>query len=432
MRPTAVPSPTRDVLEDVDALARLTVDSSYADAVHSLLTVARTQLRMQVAWVSEFVGSEQVLRFVDAEPGADAPPEGSTLPLSGSFCARVLDGRFPRLIPDAREVPETALLDVTASLHIGAYVGVPLLGPTGAVVGMLCAIDGEPCAGLDDRDVRALVLLAQVVHDLQQRAVSVAEAHTQRERLLRAVQDVVHGRGRRAVLQPIVDLLSGQAVAAEGLTRFSAPHPLQASATKTSHAGQWFDDAARLGVREDLELATAVAVLDLLDAVPPTVALCVNLGPQTLLTDRLTTLLQGRDLSRVVLEITEHAPVQDYDALSAALRPYRAAGLRLAVDDAGAGYASLRHVLAMEPDLLKIDMALTRGADTDVARRTLLTALAGFAATTGCRLVAEGVETPGELAAIASCGITLVQGFVLARPSAMPAWSAYAALQPPG
>ena len=428
MRPPPVPPTTGGLLEDVDALERLTVDSSYADAVHSLLTVARTQLRMQVAWVSEFVGAAQVLRFVDAAPGADAPEEGSTLPLSGSFCARVLDGRFPRLIPDARDVPETALLDVTASLHIGAYVGVPLLGPTGAVVGMLCAIDGEPCVDLDERDERALVLLAQVVHDLQQRAVSVAEAQAQREALLRALRDVVHGHGRQAVLQPIVDLLSGRAVAAEGLTRFSAPHPLRTAQGQPSYAGHWFDDAARLGVREDLELVTGAAVLDLLDAVPPDVSLCVNLGPQTLVTPRLATLLDGRDLTRVVLEITEHAPVQDYDALSAALHPYRAAGLRLAVDDAGAGYSSLRHVLAMQPDLVKVDMALVRGADTDVARRTLLSALVGFAANTGCQLVAEGVETPGELAAVASCGITLVQGFVLARPSATPAWGAYAAL----
>jgi EAL domain-containing protein (putative c-di-GMP-specific phosphodiesterase class I) len=121
--------------------------------------------------------------------------------------------------------------------------------------------------------------------------------------------------------------------------------------------------------------------------------------------------------------------VQDYDALSAALRSYRRAGLRLAVDDAGAGYASLRHVLAMQPDLVKVDMALIRGADTDVARRTLLSALAGFAADTGCGLVAEGVETTAELDAVHSCGITLVQGFALARPSATPAWGAYPALE---
>ena len=416
---------------DVDELERLTRGSSYADSVHRLLTVARTQLRMQVAWVSEFVGSDQVLRFVDAAPGATAPAEGSCLPLGGSFCARVLDGRFPRLIPDTHDVAEAALLEVTAELHIGAYVGVPLLGPSGAVVGMLCAIDGEACPALDERDVVALQLLAQVVHDLQQRAVSSSEAEGERQGLLRALQDVLGGDGRQAVLQPIVDLTTGRAVAAEGLTRFTGSTPAQPGGGRRS-AGHWFDDAARLGLREDLELVTAKAVLDLLDAVPSPVALCINLGPETLLTARLDELLRDRPLSRVVLEITEHAPVTDYETLSAALRPYRDRGLRLAVDDAGAGYSSLRHVLAVQPDLIKIDMTLTRGADRDLVRRTLLSALAGFAADTGCRLVAEGVETAGELAAVASCGIDLVQGYALAEPSREPRWSDYRVLQGAG
>ena len=413
---------------DVDELERLTRGSSYADSVHRLLTVARTQLRMRVAWVSEFVGSDQVLRFVDAAPGAQAPAEGTCLPLGGSFCARVLDGRFPRLIANTHDFAEAALLEVTAELHIGAYVGVPLLGPSGAVVGMLCAIDGDACPALDERDVIALQLLAQVVHDLQQRALSSSEAEGERQGLLRALQDVLSGDGRHAVLQPIVDLTTGRAVAAEGLTRFTGTTPAQAAGGLRS-AGHWFDDAARLGLREDLELVTASAVLDLLDTVPEPVALCINLGPETLLTPRLDELLHDRPLSRVVLEITEHAPVSDYETLSAALRPYRDRGLRLAVDDAGAGYSSLRHVLAVEPDLIKIDMTLTRGADRDLVRRTLLSALAGFAADTGCRLVAEGVETPGELAAVASCGIDLVQGYALAEPSRDPLWSGYGLLQ---
>jgi EAL domain-containing protein (putative c-di-GMP-specific phosphodiesterase class I) len=317
---------------------------------------------------------------------------------------------------------------VTAELHIGAYVGVPLLGPTGAAVGMLCAIDGDACPTLDERDVVGLQLLAQVLHDLQQRALSASEAESERRGLLRALQDVLSGEGRHPVLQPIVDLTTGRAVAAEGLTRFTGHTPAGSGGAGRS-AAHWFDDAARLGLREDLELVTARAVLELLDEVPPHLALTINLGPETLLTPRLGELLDGRPLSRIVLELTEHAPVVDYDALSAALRPYRDRGLRLAVDDAGAGYASLRHVLAVQPDLIKIDMALTRGSDNDLARRTLLSALAGFAHSTGCRLVAEGVETRGELRAVASCGIDLVQGYALAQPSTSPAWSGYSALQ---
>ena len=403
---------------ELEALAMLTAGTSYADAVHQLLAVVRTQLGMQVAWVSEFIGSDQVLRFVDAAPGAAAPAEGSRLPLSGSFCARVLDGRFPALIPDSRGVPEAALLDVTAELRIGAYVGVPLLGPGGLAVGMLCAVHDTASPGLSERDVQALRLVASLLHDLQQRAVSAADAVEERRRTRKALTAVVDGRGRHPVLQPIVDLVTGRAVAAEGLTRFAGP--------QDRSPAQWFDDAARLAMREDLELATAAAVLDLLDGgVPDSVALTVNLAPDTLVGNRLGELLHGRPLHRIVVELTEHAAVTDYEALFAALGPYRDQGLQLAVDDAGAGYASLRHVLAVRPDLVKVDMALVRGADGDLARRTLLAALAGFAQATGCRIVAEGVETEAELQTVARCGIDLVQGYALARPSEAPAWDGY-------
>ncbi|MCW2679796.1 MAG: putative diguanylate phosphodiesterase domain with sensor [Frankiales bacterium] len=408
---------------DLEALAMLTAGTSYADAVRQLLAVVRTQLGMQVAWVSEFVGGDQLLRFVDAEPGAKAPPEGSRHPLGGSFCARVLDGRFPAAIPDTRAVPEAALLDVTSDLGIGAYVGVPLLGPHGVAVGMLCAVHDTATPTLSERDVAALRLLVQLLHDLQSRAVTAAQAVEDRDRMQRTMHAVIAGTGRHAVLQPIVDLASGRTVAAEGLTRFTATSPAAEGGRTTA---QWFDDAARLELREDLELQAACSVLDLLDdAVPRRAAVSVNLSPGTLTGDRLADLLAGRPLERVVLEVTEHAPVQDYDALHAALQPYRQQGLRLAVDDAGAGYAALQHVLAVRPDFIKIDMALVRGADSDLPRRTLLTALADFAEATSCRLVAEGVQTDGELRAVAACGVHLAQGYLLGMPSRAPSWSGF-------
>lgn len=416
-----------DPLADLESLEMLTSGTSYADAVRQLLGVVRIQLGMQVAWLSEFVGSDQVLRFVDAAQDlVDPPQEGARWPLSGSFCARVLDGRFPALIPDARAVPEAALLDVTAQLHIGSYVGVPVIGPQGVAVGMLCAIHSSASLGLSERDLAALRLTSQLLHDLQARAMSAAQAGESREHLRRAVAAVIGGTGRHPVLQPIVDLVSGRAVLAEGLTRFSAPSPAAVDGEPGRSPAQWFDDAERLGLRESLELASAASVLDLLAAdLPEHVALSINLSPATLLGEGFQRLLDDRPLERIVVEMTEHAPVEDYDVLTAALQPYRDQGLQVAVDDAGAGYASLRHVLAARPDLIKIDMALIRGADGDLARRTLLIALADFADATGCRLVAEGVETDGELRAVSSCGAHFAQGYLLGRPSASPSWAGY-------
>jgi EAL domain-containing protein (putative c-di-GMP-specific phosphodiesterase class I) len=420
------PPATRHLGEplDLEALELLTSGTSYADAVRQLLAVVRTQLDMEVAWVSEFVGGEQVLRYVDAAPEVARPPaEGSRAPLSGSFCARVLDGRFPSLIPDARAVPEAALLDVTAELQIGSYVGVPLPGPHGVPVGMLCAIHSKAAPGLSERDVAALRLMVQLLHDLQSRALSAGQVVEQRDRMLSRMHAVIAGSGRHPVLQPIVDLVSGRTVAAEGMTRFTVAST-SGSAVRTP--AQWFDDAARLGLREELELATAAAVLDLLDTeVPEQAAVTVNLSPSTLVGGGFPQLITGRPVHRIVVEMTEHALVEDYEELAARLAPSRAAGMQVAVDDAGAGYASLQHVLAVSPDLIKIDMALVRGSDGDLARRTLLMALADFAEVTGCRLVAEGVETDGELRAVSACGVHLAQGYLLGRSSRSPSWSGY-------
>lgn len=117
--------------------------AGYGTAVQRLLEVVRSQLGMEVAWVSRFVGTDQVLEYVDAARGAKAPPAGTRTPLSGSFCARVVDGRLPALIPDARAHPGTALLDITAELSIGAYLGVPLRTAGGHTTGMLCAINDK-------------------------------------------------------------------------------------------------------------------------------------------------------------------------------------------------------------------------------------------------------------------------------------------------
>jgi EAL domain-containing protein (putative c-di-GMP-specific phosphodiesterase class I) len=414
------PLDAADLAGDLEALGRLTPGTSFADTVHRLLAVVRSQLGMQVAWVSEFVGTDQVLRFVDAAEGAQAPAEGTTTPLSGSFCARVLDGRFPTLIPNSRQVPEAALLDITAELRIGSYVGVPLIGPSGIATGMLCAISDRATPALSERDMVTVRLLAQLLHDMQQRAMTAANAAEERERLRRSMSAVIAGSGRHAVLQPIVDLATGQGVAAEGLSRFDA-----AELGRRAPA-QWFDDAGRLGLRPQLEVAAAGTVLDLLDdGLPSVVSLAVNLAPDTVLSPHFDTLLTGRALSRIIVEMTEHAPVDDYDELCDVLRPYREQGLRIAVDDAGAGYASLKHVLTLQPDLIKVDMALVRGCDRDLARRTLLSALTDFAEATDCRLIAEGVETEDELRAVAACGVHLAQGYYLGRPSRHPEWSGF-------
>src|SRR5436190_505292 len=123
---------------------------------------------------------------------------------------------------------------------------------------------------------------------------------------------------------------------------------------------------------------------------------------------------------RLVIELTEHARIPDYQQASSVIDALRAKGIRLAVDDAGAGWASFRHVLSLRPDIIKMDRSLTRGVDVDPARRALAMALAIFAGEVGATVVAEGVETEGEVRALRLAGIHRGQGFVLAPPQSLP------------
>jgi EAL domain-containing protein (putative c-di-GMP-specific phosphodiesterase class I) len=142
----------------------------------------------------------------------------------------------------------------------------------------------------------------------------------------------------------------------------------------------------------------------------------VNVSPAAILSGEVAEALKNVPAQRIVLEVTEHAQIADYDALLELLKPLRLRGLRLAVDDAGAGYASLRHILNLQPDLIKLDIGLTRSIDIDPARRALAAALLGFARETNSQIIAEGVETASEFKALRALGIDNAQGYFLARP----------------
>jgi EAL domain-containing protein (putative c-di-GMP-specific phosphodiesterase class I) len=166
----------------------------------------------------------------------------------------------------------------------------------------------------------------------------------------------------------------------------------------------------------ELEASAVQSALRGLRDLPDSFYLAINASPDFILSGALAPMLEPIDLKRIVLEITEHARVSDYDALTQALRPLRNAGMRVAIDDAGAGYSSMRHILHIEPELVKLDISLTRGIDADSKRRALASALIAFARETGTAIVAEGVETQAELETLLGLGVTSVQGYLLGRP----------------
>jgi EAL domain-containing protein (putative c-di-GMP-specific phosphodiesterase class I) len=151
----------------------------------------------------------------------------------------------------------------------------------------------------------------------------------------------------------------------------------------------------------------------------PGTFLTVNVSPETILLPGLADLISREVAPRLILELTEHIPVEDYSPILQALAPLRDIGVRLAVDDTGAGYASFRHILSLDPDVIKLDISLVRDIERDPVRRALVAALVPFARETGFRVIAEGVESDHELAALCALGVRWAQGFHLATPSAL-------------
>jgi EAL domain-containing protein (putative c-di-GMP-specific phosphodiesterase class I) len=250
-------------------------------------------------------------------------------------------------------------------------------------------------------------LIALIVAEQIERAESHTLGLRARFDRIRHVLDAANSV--RVALQPIVDLDRREPVGYEALMRF-------ADGRSPDH---WFAEAWQAGLGIELEVLALLSALRALDDLPTGTYLSVNTSPDVVIAAGLAGELDrlGVDGSRLVLELTEHAEIVDYDALSKALVPLRGCGVRIAVDDAGAGFASLRHVLNLNPDIIKLDISLTRGIESDPARTALVSLFASFAARIGATIVAEGIETEQDLQTLRGVGITCGQGYLLGRPA---------------
>jgi EAL domain-containing protein (putative c-di-GMP-specific phosphodiesterase class I)/DNA-binding response OmpR family regulator len=251
--------------------------------------------------------------------------------------------------------------------------------------------------------------------DLQEQ-LELSKQNDRREAELREsqrnqVRRVLDSGGPTVVFQPIVATDGTEVIGYEALARFPAPPNLGPH--------EWFAVAAHVGLGPELEAAAVANAVASLDRLPDTSYLAVNVSPQALQSGHLDWITSHPASSRLVLELTEHVPVEDYLAVRKALAPLREKGVRLAVDDTGAGFASFRHILGLEPEIIKLDMSLVQGLATDPARRALAAALVSFAGEVDAALVAEGVETAQDLTALRALGVRSAQGYHLGRPAAL-------------
>ena len=252
---------------------------------------------------------------------------------------------------------------------------------------------------------------AQLQHEIESRDEVDRVKRFETSEKVRRLGAVLDGGRIRMVFQPICQLDCSDVVGYESLARFDL-EPFRPP-------NVWFSEAEEVGLGVDMELVAVRLALEGLRSMPADSFLTVNVSPEAVMSERLATLLAPHDCARLVLEITEHAQVEDYERLLDILTTLRASGIRLAVDDAGAGFASLHHILLLQPDVIKLDISLVRDIDADPVKRALASSLVTFAREIGSTITAEGVETPDELRTLVDLGVPWGQGYHLGRPDAL-------------
>lgn len=377
------------------------IDQILQDALYTI----RVHLDMDIAFISEFLDGRRYFRHVDAAAEKAVIVVGASDPLDESYCQCIVEGRLPRLIHDARQIPLARAMPATLALPVGAHISVPIQFSDGRIYGTFCCFKMTPDPTLLERDLELVEIFAEFTGKQLERQIAARRSY---DEMKRRIQSIIDTQNFTIVYQPIYHVGTDKVVGFESLTRFAAL-PLRAP-------NIWFEEAARVDLIEALETTVLEKALQGLDQLPKDVYISLNVSPTTMLSGAMSRLLRHAHLKRIVLEITEHISISDYAQLAKVLQPLRKKGLRLAVDDAGAGYASFRHIISLEPDLIKLDISLTRDIDTDRTRRALAAALIRFAQETGSRIIAEGVETQSEYNVLRHLRIDKAQGYLIGRP----------------
>ena len=220
------------------------------------------------------------------------------------------------------------------------------------------------------------------------------------------IRQIISARAFGPVFQAIVDMQSGTILGYEALTRFLDGTPPDRA----------FADAAAAGIGLELEAATIEVALEASGQLPAGRFLDINVSPDLVMAREPLGGLLARSPIDVILEITEHVSVRDYGELREAIA-ILGKDVRFSVDDAGAGFASMRHILELAPTQVKLDRALVARIEADLARQALVTGLVHFAQAINVMLIAEGVETEAERDTLIGLGVNVGQGYLFGRPA---------------
>ncbi|HVX81065.1 MAG TPA: EAL domain-containing protein [Devosiaceae bacterium] len=393
------------------AVAQGSLTSSLSDEtirnLDKVLRTARAYFGMDVAFVNEFLGPGRVFRSVD---GLSAGPvrQGGVIPLATAYCRRVVEGQLPELVSNTMESPARVFSE-THEIPIGAHMCVPIRLASGQSFGTFCCFSYLTNPTLGERELQVMRAFAEILaREIDRDVRTVREG----QRRLRRLSQAIEAGDPQIIFQPICRLSDGRITGVEALSRFSTD--------PATPPDVWFVEAEAAGIGTEFELLAIRKAVAAAAELPTDLTLSLNASPTTLLDPKLAEALEPLAGERIVIEITERRPVGDYDVFRSAIAPLRSRGVRIAIDDAGAGYSSLRHVLEVKPDVIKLDISLTHEIDRDPTRYALGAGLMAFARLTGTGIVAEGIEGAGELSTLRRLGIERGQGYYLSRPLTMP------------
>jgi EAL domain-containing protein (putative c-di-GMP-specific phosphodiesterase class I) len=267
-------------------------------------------------------------------------------------------------------------------------------------------IDNLTLRAIEDRDRSTVESFGDTVAEYGKRIAADEEWNK-----LARLDEIIRTEAFHVEFQPVIDLMDGSIYMVEALSRFQSRTP-----------GEWFDEARELGLIHKLEILAIRKALRAAHVVPGDALVSVNVSPDTLTSQAFTRLLEHTrfPLHRLVLEVTEHAFIDDFERVLKMMQRLRAKGVKVALDDLGAGYASLRHLVGLAPDIIKVDRSLIRDIHEGGSQHALLRALVSFASTVDAVLVTEGIESNAELAVVRSTGARYGQGFLLSNPAAVP------------
>lgn len=396
----------------MDKLTNLLVDqqsnASIEAKLANLLALVRKHLDMDVAFISEFINDERVFKVVDNPSENQIVKVGNADPINETYCQKITDDKLSPIITNTYANPITKAMPVTEKLGIGAYIGVPINLSNGKLYGTFCCYKSHHDESLNDRDLSFLNIISEIATGLIEKNLSKSIS---RNHAKSAIEQIISDNDISIYFQPIFSLKNNKVAGFESLARFfTTPY-------KTPDV--WFKEAKKVGLNETLEMLAIKNAVTNIAKFNNSTYIAINCSPSHILSGALENTLQNIDCTRLVLEITEHSPISDYEKMRTALTPLRKSGLRLAIDDVGAGFSSFQHILELEADIIKLDISLTQNINTDDRKFLLAKALCGFAKAIDCTIVAEGIETEEELNSLRKLNVDSVQGYFIGRPAAI-------------